>query len=1045
MHFSGQHRDTVPWRGVPPWPGVRSKRELAASRTGDMDGVNVAHRYVRSEGNVLRRALPAEEFADILHFEVCWLDSLEGDRVTPHLHTLGRGNVYVVVTTQHVHFVALRGVDPVVATLPLREITKVEGKGPVPARFFHSHIHGELDAMRVAKRFEINTRRVRPGLNLGPGMTVADFVPAMTMTARPNVPRTSNEQTSASTENALQTDADTANAAPAGPVMESATESGKSKSLIQRIEALMSSWRAPAMPRPVPTHPTPVRSPPPEHANQAPPEVLDQNGETNEANNVAAFDVRAALAEANERALDRIQRAVVAAAEEAEKAAKPTKLSTVGQPDVADALVPTDEKYLSFLTETIHLVAIERGSQALYQLESAVLVAHGVKAARDATVRDASNGVGGGVRVAAAEAAATLAASLPVSHLSCLDDFSIVVDATDDAEGGVAAGPVVFAADMARLLEHTSRDSAGDLEIRASTSECGSENGDVLDDAPTVGPESQESSELVPNASAARVSFLPPSDVVARLARGTCVAAPLMPALAVAVASLEAARVRREIEAARSDARSASPHPDDDAATNSMRRDFDAERALFTVLERAMLAPRRGAVIGGVGNVSGIVVERVGAFETDDLCAAAAMAEHAKRSHAIRRLALSSTKLFDAVAQRLVKSSFDATHAHPALRRRRAFCDDKLGFDANANWARLILAARQGAAAHRAAHLFHWTKMVLARSEGAAFERLDLCTRESGAFASVVQAAFIYRPLVHSALRRNTLLSGGEGDERGYSEDEYASLESDSAFHALRPPSDATPAWSLDMTIDTLHECISCATHAHLMGGGDGWNTPQHLVAHHMLKLVPPRDVRPKVAAIFQRMVNAAFEACPIGCEYTGVGPQGANAVRAFRCATVLRHLIEGSPDSSITKAIRDEYDVELKHVFTRADVYERTTRHGDAFYEKHARAHFNWVMREVCPDFGKAQKEASKNDALALWREEMTARGQNEMVAIEERVEAGHRRHQHAKGDTETNENVAPERPSGVVGWAGVVPGKGAEEIPPMVTQREGVQSFAT
>ena len=127
-----------------------------------MDRVNVAHLHVRAEGNILRRALPAAEYADILHFEVCWLDGMAGDRVVPFLHLLGRGNVYLAITTANAHFVAMRGVEPTVATLPLSQIDGVEGKGPVPARFFHSHIHGEPDAMRVAKRFEIRARRRRP-------------------------------------------------------------------------------------------------------------------------------------------------------------------------------------------------------------------------------------------------------------------------------------------------------------------------------------------------------------------------------------------------------------------------------------------------------------------------------------------------------------------------------------------------------------------------------------------------------------------------------------------------------------------------------------------------------------------------------------------------------------------------------------------------------------------------------------------------------------------------------------------------------------------
>ena len=141
---------------------TRGGRERASRTRDAMDRVNVAHLHVRAEGNILRRALPAAEYADILHFEVCWLDGMAGDRVVPFLHLLGRGNVYLAITTANAHFVAMRGVEPTVATLPLSQIDGVEGKGPVPARFFHSHIHGEPDAMRVAKRFEIRARRRRP-------------------------------------------------------------------------------------------------------------------------------------------------------------------------------------------------------------------------------------------------------------------------------------------------------------------------------------------------------------------------------------------------------------------------------------------------------------------------------------------------------------------------------------------------------------------------------------------------------------------------------------------------------------------------------------------------------------------------------------------------------------------------------------------------------------------------------------------------------------------------------------------------------------------
>jgi hypothetical protein len=775
-------------------------------------------------------------------------------------------------------------------------------------------------------------------------------------------------------------------------------------------------------------------SPPPVSA-AAPPggdetrEFRRRDGDPAEPNPTAAapsFDVRAALAEANERAIDRVQRAVVRAAADAEKKKTERALAAQpGQPAVSDAVVPDDERGALFQTEIVKIVSVERGSQAMYQLECAVLVAHGVKAARDASARDAANGLPvGGVRLAAAEAAATLAARLPVEHLSCLDDFAAVVDAADDAEGGVAAGPVVLAADMARLADHVVRDADGAMALRDPGDDTEDDDAHFLPlpeaSGAAAGPE--------PGLAAAAFSSAPepvaraPGDApiafASRLTRGTCVSAPLVPALAVAVAALEAARVRREVEAARdaggSDAES-------DYAVNSARRDWDRERELFRVLERAMLAPRRGAVVGGVGETAGLVVERVGAFETDDLCAAAAMAEHAKKSRAVRGLALGAPKLFDAVARRLSRAVFEATYPHPALRRRRRFRDDKAGFGGVANWARLVLAARQGAAAHRAAHLLHWTKHVLARSEGSPFERLDIATRESNVLESITQSALVFRPRIHAAAQSRFLGSDVQNESA------YAALgeASDASFVRLRPPADGCTEGVLDLVVDVLHECVSLAHHAHLLGGADGWNTQKHAVAHHLARAVPPRDVRPKVAAMFARMVNVSFDAFAAD---KAVGPRGAAAVRAFRCASVLRHLIEGAPDARVTRCIQDEYDVELRYVFARADVYARTTVPGDAFFEKHARRHFNWVMREVCPAFGKAQKEVAKAEALALWREEVLARGAEELEA---------RLPVEARRENEADENEAPAGAGSGANAEGpdaVAPGKALEKAQPSV-----------
>ena len=1002
-----------------------------------MDRVNVAHHYVRSEGNILRRALSAAEYADILHFEVCWLDGMAGDRVVPFLHLLGRGNVYLAITTANAHFVAMRGVEPTVATLPLSQIDGVEGKGPVPARFFHSHIHGEPEAMLVAKRFEIRARRRRPWQD-GPAVVSAatgdspktglEEREALAGAGAGPEPVTESDETAGGATSLRDSGAATADVGAPIALPADAMPPGGTVTRDGHVER-----RVPPYPARVPTSPPPAPAAAPEMR-----EFRRRDGDPAEPNPTAAappFDVRAALAEATERALDRVQRAALRAAADVEKRNRDV-FAYAGQPDASNAVIPDDERgSAAFQTETVKMVSVERGSQAMYQLECAVLVAHGRKAARDASARDAANGLPvGGVRLAAAEAAASLAARLPVEHLSCLQDFDAVVDAADDAEGGVAAGPVVLAADMARLADHVVRDADGAMAVREPAGGDDAEDEDAhflpLPGAAggVAGPEpgAAEKAFSAPSASApaARARRDAPRAFASRLARGACVSAPLMPALAVAVAALEAARVRREVESARDAGHS---DAESDYAINSARRDLDRERELFRVLERAMLAPKRGVVVGGVGEIAGLVVERVGAFETDDLCAAAAMAEHAKKSRAVRGLALGAPKLLDTVARRLSRAVLEATYPHPALRRRRRFRDDKVGFDGVANWARLVLAARQGAAAHRAAHLLHWTKHVLARSEGSPFERLDIATRESHVLASITQSAFVFRPRIHEAVRALSR-SGLDGDAaETLSESEYAarSDESDTSFARLRGPSDGIAEGALDLAVDVLHECVSLAHHAHLLGGADGWDTQKHAVAHHLVRAVPPRDARPKVAAMFARMVNVSFDAF---AEDPSVGPRGAAAVRAFRCASVLRHLIEGAPDSKVTRLIQDEYDVELRYVFAREDVYARTTVPGDAFFEKHARRHFNWVMREVCPSFGKARKEASRAEALALWRETMLAR---EAERGEPRGRAG----EETSAERAADENEAPANAgsgANADGADAIAPDKAPTDAPP-------------
>ena len=56
-----------------------------------------------------------EEFADVLHYEVCWIDDVVGDRITPLLR---RGNAYVAVTSTRVHIVRTKGAHPAASSIP---------------------------------------------------------------------------------------------------------------------------------------------------------------------------------------------------------------------------------------------------------------------------------------------------------------------------------------------------------------------------------------------------------------------------------------------------------------------------------------------------------------------------------------------------------------------------------------------------------------------------------------------------------------------------------------------------------------------------------------------------------------------------------------------------------------------------------------------------------------------------------------------------------------------------------------------------------------
>ena len=92
----------------------------------------------------------------MVHYEVCWLDGVSGEHLTPNLR---RGNAYVVVTSANMHVVPMRGVVPAVATVPLDEIDQVNSIGAVKDGFFYSYVWGEPKAMAVAKRFDVVRRR----------------------------------------------------------------------------------------------------------------------------------------------------------------------------------------------------------------------------------------------------------------------------------------------------------------------------------------------------------------------------------------------------------------------------------------------------------------------------------------------------------------------------------------------------------------------------------------------------------------------------------------------------------------------------------------------------------------------------------------------------------------------------------------------------------------------------------------------------------------------------------------------------------------------
>ena len=90
---------------------------------------------------------------------------------------------------------------------------------------------------------------------------------------------------------------------------------------------------------------------------------------------------------------------------------------------------------------------------------------------------------------------------------------------------------------------------------------------------------------------------------------------------------------------------------------------------------------------------------------------------------------------------------------------------------------------------------------------------------------------------------------------------------------------------------------------------------------------------------MFARLVNLVLDA-----QHRGNGEvTGADAVRAHRCAYVLRHLIEGTGDGSVAACVGEEYPAEMNYVMTRPEVMSVTEAGGDEFFRRHVKPH--WIL----------------------------------------------------------------------------------------------------
>ena len=586
--------------------------------------------------------------------------------------------------------------------------------------------------------------------------------------------------------------------------------------------------------------------------------------------------------------------------------------------------------------EHISIVTYEIGSQVQYQLESATVRNQGRISVRNAEELRATAQAARGEGDTTTEwgrVQSALADVFPRELLAYAAKMNDVESWTFGATGIEVA---------AQMTEQTSRVRRG---------EDGSLSYETPPALPAVPTQTAYQSLDEPNEGRLVVPP-PPNPMLERARNGLMLAAPLAPALEVARAALEAAKGIEE-------------------GGVDPRREPNYAREMFGTLELMMLAP---VEMGERG--LNIAIESVSPLDCGDLCAAAAMTEHFKRVPKMRKLALGSRTLFDVTVNRLTKSVMEATYPRPSLvaARRKG---NNLG-SPMANWNRLLHAARQGASAHRAVQLFAWVRAALAGAEGAAHERADIVGRYDS-LAALVHACFVFEPEKHRATA-----PAAAADARGPDEPFPPEPAETADATRLRAPAHAVSTGVIDLVVDVLYECALLTHHAHLMGAGDEVSQPPKHVAAHVVKArVTRRAFRPKVTAMFARLVNLVLDA-----QHRGNGEvTGADAVRAHRCAYVLRHLIEGTGDGSVAACVGEEYPTEMNYVMTRPEVMSVTEAGGDEFFRRHVKPHLDFVLAECVPHLlpGKRDKQREEAEGLKGKHQSGTL---NTMMRMAERAE---------------------------------------------------------